>query len=268
MKQHIITITTDFGVQSQGIGNIDGVIAQIAPHARIIHLAHGLPDFDIRSAARTMESVVYMPIGIHVCVVDPGVGTKRKTIIVRTKRGDYFVGPDNGVFPSAVDILGGAKKIVTITNKKYMILPISPIFHGRHIFAPAAAHIANGVDIDEFGPQISFEELIPPPYKEAIIRGDTLYAEVIWINKFGSLNINILRATWEKFKVPLYGTVQVSINNKVVSMQYVETFGQVEVGKPLIMKDDYGRVEIAINMGTFAEKFKVRTSDKLLIRKG
>lgn len=267
MKQAIITLTTDFGIQSQGIGNMEGVIADIAPNVRVIHLSHGLPDFDIRAAARTMEAVQYMPVGFHVCVVDPGVGTFRKPLIIKTKRGDYFIGPDNGVFPSIVKILGGATKIVTITNQKYMLLPISPIFHGRHIFAPVAAHLANGIAIEEFGDEIKFGALVLPPYGEARIEGDTMYAEVIWINKFGSLNLNILHSTWDKLKVSQKEKVTVSINDKTLEMPYVETFGQVKEAQPLILKDDYGRMEIAINLGNFARKYKIKFGDHVLIKK-
>ncbi len=267
MKQPIITLTTDFGIQSQGIGNMEGVIADIAPTARVIHLMHGLPSFDLRSAARTMETVAYMPVGVHVCVVDPGVGTDRKPLIIQTKRGDYLIGPDNGVLLSAVAVLGGHKKVVAITNTKFMLLPISPIFHGRHIFAPAAAHLSNGVPIDQFGPVIGFNTLEPAPYQEATIKNGIIEAEVITINKFGSLNLNILHATWNTFGVLHKQMVKVTINGKTIPMPFVETFGQVKPQEPLILKDDYGRVEIAINLGDFAKKYKVTVGDKLLIKK-
>jgi len=114
MKKPFITLTSDFAVQSQGVGAMESVILDISPNANVVHLMHGLPDFNITLAARTMETVSYLPVGYHVCVVDPGVGTHRKGIIVKTKRGDYFIGPDNGVFISATNILGGCEKVVEI----------------------------------------------------------------------------------------------------------------------------------------------------------
>ena len=163
MKQ-LITLTSDFGVQSQGIGIMESVALEINPEAHVIHLMHGLPDFDLFYAARTMETINYMPVGYHVCVVDPGVGTKRKPIIIKVGRGDYLIGPDNGVLISATRFLGGIKKVVEITNKRYMRRPISPVFHGRDIFVPAAAYLSKGVKIGEFGTELEQENLEKAPY--------------------------------------------------------------------------------------------------------
>lgn len=267
MKRPIISLTSDFGVQSQGIGNMEGIILSITPDANVIHLMHGIPDFDIKIGARTMESTYYLPIGFHVCVVDPGVGSSRKAIIIQVKRGDYLIGPDNGVLMPAVNILGGFIKAVQITNPKLMIQPVSPIFHGRHIFAPAAAHLTNGISIDEFGPRVSLDQLRPAPYQEAVIKNGVIEAEVINVNKFGSLNLNILYRTWDEFKVKLGEEVIVTFGVKKIKMPFVEIFSQVNPQEPLILKDDYGRIEVAINMGNFAKTYKIKTGDRCIIKK-
>lgn len=267
MKRPIISLTSDFGVQSQGIGNMEGVILGIALDAHVIHLMHGLPDFDIRAGARTMETTQYLPVGFHVCVVDPGVGSSRKAIIIQTKRGDYLIGPDNGVLISAINFLEGFVKAVQITNPKLMIQPVSPIFHGRHIFAPAAAHLANGVSIDEFGVEIPFDKLIPSPYKEATVKDNIIEAEVININKFGSLNLNILQRSWDEFNIKLGEEVILEVKTQQVKLPFVEIFSQVKSSSPLILKDDYGRVEVAINLGNFAKKYKVNVGDRCIIKK-
>ena len=142
MKNQFITLTSDFGVQSQGAAIMEAVAFEINPDAKVIHLMHGLPDFNLFYAARTMETVNCIPTGCHVCVVDPGVGTKRKPIIIETIRGDFLIGPDNGVLIPATRFLGGIKNAVEITNRKYMRHPISPVFHGRDIFTPAAAYLS------------------------------------------------------------------------------------------------------------------------------
>ncbi len=258
MKRPIISLTSDFGVQSPGIGNMEGVIAGIAPDAHVIHLMHGIPDFDIRIGARVIETAQYLPIGFHVCVVDPGVGSQRKAIIIKVKRGDFLIGPDNGVLIPSIDFLGGFEKCVQITNPKLMIQPVSPIFHGRHIFAPAATHLANGVSIDEFGPQINFDQLVKGPYQNATAKNNKIFAEVININKFGSLNLNILHKTWDEFNVKLGQKIMLTFGKQEIRMAHVETFSQVGVGQSLILKDDYGRVEVAINLGDFAKKFKIK----------
>lgn len=267
MKRPIISLTSDFGVQSQGIGNMEGVILGIVPDAHVIHLMHGLPDFDIKVGARTMEATQYLPVGFHVCVVDPGVGSSRRAIIIKVKRGDYLIGPDNGVLIPAVNVLGGCEKVVEITNPKFMIYPVSPIFHGRHIFAPSAAYLARGVSIDEFGSVIPFDQLTPAPYQDAVIKNDVIEAEVINVNKFGSLNLNVLHKTWDEFNIRLKEEVILDFKDQKIKMPFVETFSQVEVSTPLILKDDYGRVEVATNLGNFAKKYKIKIGDQCLIKR-
>jgi len=244
---------------------MESVAREIAPEAQVIHLMHGLPDFDIRCAARTMETTKYLQVGCHVCVVDPGVGTARRGIIIKTKRGDYLIGPDNGVLLPAAIILGGAEKIVSIENPKYMRQPVSPVFHGRDVFTPAAAHLANGVAIEEFGPEISVDSLVKAPYSEAIIRDRTIEAEVIHINKYGSLHLNILHAQWDQLAIKLGQMLTVRFGKKEIRAPFVQTFGEVEQGQPLILKDDYGRAELAINMGNFSKTYKVTTGDRCTI---
>jgi len=267
MKKPFITLTSDFGVQSQGIGIMEAVALEINPEAHVIHLMHGLPDFSLFYAARTMETINYLPVGYHVCVVDPGVGTKRKPIIIQAGRGDYLIGPDNGVLVPATRFLGGIKKVVEISNEKYMRKPVSPIFHGRDIFTQAAAYLSKGVEISEFGKELNPKDLTKAPYEEAKPKGNKINAIIISINKFGSLHLNIMHAEWDKFKVKLRDKVILKFKNKYVKMPYAITFGDVENGKPLIMKDDYGRIEIALNQGSFAKKYGVNIGDGIVIKK-
>lgn len=267
MPKPIITLTTDFGVQSQGIGNMEGVIRGINDDVHIIHLMHGLPDFDIRSAARTMETVHYMPVGYHVCVVDPGVGTKRRALILQTQRGDYLIGPDNGVLLPAATLLGGCSQAVEITNQRYMVLPISPIFHGRHIFAPTAAHLAAGVPIEDFGSVVDVSGLVTAPYPEAELQEDQLTAEVIHINKFGSLHLNIRHELWDQFGAVVGGRVQFIAGDTSLTLPVGKTFGEVEPQQPLILKDDYGRIEVALNLGSFAKIYNMKVGDRCTIQR-
>jgi len=267
MKKPIITLTSDFGVQSQGIGIMEGVALEINPEAYIIHLMHGLPDFDLSYAARTMETLNYVPVGFHVCVVDPGVGTKRKAIIIETGRGDYLVGPDNGVLVPATRFLGGIKKIVEITNEKYMRKPVSPIFHGRDIFTPAAAYLSKGIKIEEFGRELDEKELRVAPYEEAIIKIDKIHSKIISINKFGSLHLNITHDEWNKFNVEQKDLINLIFNNENMVVAFVRTFNDVGNGRGLIMKDDYGRIEVALNQDSFAKKYNVKIGEGIVIIK-
>lgn len=263
----LITLTSDFEKQSQGIGNMQGVIYGINPDAKVIHLMHGLPSFELVSAARTMETTAFLPIGIHVCVVDPGTGTNRKGIIVRVKRGDYLVGPDNGCLMTAPRMLGGIDKIVEITNDEYLLLPISPIFHGRHVFAPVAAYLSKGIPIEKFGPEIKPEECAGAPYGEARVSGDSFQATVIHVNKFGSIHLNILKEEWNKLGLKLGDVVEMNYLGQIIELPYVSSFSDVPKSMPLILDDDYNRIEVAINLGSFAERYHLRVGSKVTIKK-
>lgn len=267
LKQPIITFTTDFGVQSHDIGVMEGVAFEINPDASIIHLMHGLPSFNLSYAAITLETLSYMPIGCHVCVVDPGVGTKRKPIIIETKRGDFLIGPDNGVLIPATRFLKGIKKVVEITNKSYMKKPVSPIFHGRDIFTPAAAYLSKSVKIDEFGKKLNPKNLVKAPYEEAKIEGDKIRAKIISINKFGSLHLNITHETWDKFMVKINDLFDLFFGSEEIEAPFVTTFGDVDKGNPLIMKDDYGRLEVSLNQDSFKKNHNVNIGDDFVIEK-
>ncbi len=263
----LITLTSDFGKQTQGIGNMEGVIYSISPDAKVIHLMHGIESFDLFSAARTMETVYYMPVGFHVCVVDPGVGTRRKAIIVKVKRGDYFIGPDNGCLLTAPRLLGGIEKAIEITNEKYMVKPVSPIFHGRHIFAPAAAHLSLGIQMEDFGKQIAPESLVKPPYEEALVNKTAIDATIIHVNHFGSLHLNILHEEWDRLCLKLGEKVLLKFGRKEIEVPFANAFGDVPKGKPLIMKGNYRRVEVAVNMGSFATEYQLKVGDEVIVKK-
>ncbi|HIH42438.1 TPA: SAM-dependent chlorinase/fluorinase [Candidatus Woesearchaeota archaeon] len=272
-KQKIISLTTDFGVQTRGIGIMHGTIMKLCPDAKVIDLMHGIPDFDLITGARALETVYDLPIGCHVCVIDPGVGTERRGIIIQTTRGDYLIGPDNGVLLPATKFLNGIKKIVKITNTKYMNNPVSPIFHGRDVFAPAAAHLLNGVNIKEFGSELKEEELVKAPYDEASLKEDsinTIKATIIDVNKFGSFHLNINHETFDTFLTrnerKLGDKLILLFRKKKLLVTIANTFGEVARGKELIMKDDYGRVEVAINQGSFIARHKVKVGDKVTIK--
>lgn len=263
----LITLSSDFGKQTQGIAQMEGVIYKINPQARVIHLMHGITAFDLFTAAWAMESVAFLPVGYHVCVVDPGVGTNRKAIIVKAKRGDYFIGPDNGCLMTAPRVLGGIEKIVEITNKKYMNRPVSPIFHGRDIFAPAAAHLSLGIPIEEFGEVVKEGECVKAPYGEARVVNGEIEAIAIHVNDFGSVHLNIMQEEFDKLALNHGEKVVLEFNGKKIELPFVKTFGEVPKGLPLIMKDDYSRIEIALNQGCFVKEFPLKVGGKVLIKK-
>ena len=266
MVRAFITLTSDFGVQSQGVGLMEGVARAIAPEAHVIHLMHGLPAFDITAAARTLETVCCLPVGAHVCVCDPGVGSARKALIIQTQRGDFLVGPDNGVLIPASRMLGGIARAHEITNPKYMRHPVSPIFHGRDIFAPAAAHLANGAAIADFGPAVPEQDLTLAAYEEARIEGRRIFCRIIQINKFGSLHLNIRQQAWDAFNLKLGAVVTLnSARFPAIKLPYGRTFSDVPPQNNIILRDDYERIEIAKNLGSFVGQYQFKIGEDLIL---
>ncbi|MFH1200487.1 MAG: SAM-dependent chlorinase/fluorinase [Candidatus Micrarchaeota archaeon] len=262
----LITLATDFGVQSHGVAAMKGAIFEICPQARVIDLAHGLPDYNITEAARTMETAASMPKGVHVCVADPGVGTQRKAIAIKTGRGDCLVGPDNGVLIPATRFLGGIAKAVEITNEKFMRHPVSHVFHGRDIFAPAAAYLAKGLQIERLGPKIGENELKPGPYNEAAVINGKIEAHVISINKFGSIRFNVTRANGGQYGLKAGRRAVLEINGRRMRLAFANTFADVGVGEEVLFFDEYGRVEAAVNQGSFASRHLSKIGQKAAIR--
>jgi len=268
MKRPFISLSSDFGVGTQGIGIMRAAALQICPDCQIIDLRHGIPGFDVTEGAWTMEAVQFLPVGAHVCVVDPGVGTNRRGIIIKTKRGDYLIGPDNGVLvPAAERILGGIEKAVEIKNEKYMRKPVSPVFHGRDVFAPAAAWLSKGVRIEEFGPAINPRNLAKAPYDEAEVSEGLVLGKAIHVNHFGSVCVNVLQKDFAKSGIRYRDAIIIEIRKKKIKTKLMKTFGEVAKGGVVAFPDDYGRIEIAINQGRFTEKFGVKLGDKITIRK-
>ncbi len=259
----LVTLTTDFGVQSQGVGIMEAVAYSIAPRARLIHLMHGLPAFNLIAAARTLETLRYVPLGFHVCVCDPTVGSDRRPIVCHVERGDCLIGPDNGVLIPATRVLGGVRSAYEISNVDYFNQQqVSPIFHGRDIFVPAAAHLANGVEIRELGPRLDTETLQPAPYEEATVAGRSIAARVIQINRFGSIHLNVAHELIDSFGLSPGFSVAVTVEgHEERAIPYGRTFSDVAVGEELLLKDDYGRLEIARNQGSFVDAFPVRIGD-------
>lgn len=265
-EKPLITLTSDFGIQSQSVGVMEAVALGIAPDANVVHLMHGLPAFNIVAAARTLEAVHTIPVGTHVCVCDPGVGTHRKALVCGTARGDILVGPDNGVLLPAARMLGGITFAIEIINPKFMRQPVSPIFHGRDIFVPAAAHIALGTPPDLLGPRIELDGLVAPPYEEAVISGNEIRATVIQVNKYGSIHLNILHAVWDLLDIGQGALLRMKLpSEEMVELISCRTFGDVQAGKHLILKDDYGRVEVAKNLGSFVQDYPVSIGDSIIL---
>jgi S-adenosylmethionine hydrolase len=253
-----IVFMTDFGTANDAVAICKAVMIGIAPDARIMDITHQVTPYQIGEASRILSGVTpYYPAGtVFVVVVDPGVGTSRKAVIVKTKKGQYFVVPDNGLMTPIVDADGleGAREI---TNPVWMIGDkISSTFHGRDIFSPAAAHLALGEDWTQAGPAVDVLVRLNAPTATVDAKGIT--GEVIGLDDpFGSLITNISGDDFKKLGYALDEKVTVKIDNKSHTFPYVKTFMGVAVGEPLLYLDSRDRVGFAVNERDFSKIYKV-----------
>jgi S-adenosylmethionine hydrolase len=245
-----IVFMTDFGTANDAVAICRAVIFGIAPDSRLTDITHQVTPFSIEEGSRFLFGITpYYPAGtVFLIVVDPGVGTSRKAIIAKSKKGQYFVAPDNGVLTPVLD-RDGLDSAREITNQHWMIqAPVSSTFHGRDIFSPAAAHLAAGWDFNLVGPVVP--QLVRLTVKTSTNTDKGIDGEIIGLDDpFGSLVTNIPREEFSKLGYVLGDKVTVQINKKPVTVPYGKTFMDVPVGATLLYIDSRGRVGIAINQG-------------------
>jgi S-adenosylmethionine hydrolase len=236
-------------------------ILSICPHAVIVDITHEIAKFNIRIGAYILASAApYFPKGtIHVAVVDPGVGTPRRPIVVQTKQG-VLVGPDNGLLILAAE-KQGITSVYELTNQQFMLPKISTTFHGRDIFAPAAAHLLNGVKPAEFGPEI--REVTKPDFAKVTRRNGALVGEVLHVDGFGNIVTNINEK--EVVQSHVKSVISVEMPSCKLKLKFCKAYGEAEPHEPLALIGSHGFLEIALNRGSAAEKFETKAGDKVTI---
>ena len=245
----IVTFLTDFGLQDDFVGTCHGVIARIAPDARVIDITHGIePQAVLQGAVVLRNTLPYMPAGVHLAVVDPGVGSKRRAVALRTRDGRLFVGPDNGLLTLAATDVEAAHELVN-----FRLEPTSRTFHARDIFSPAAAHLAAGVAIEELGPALDTSTLVRIDMPEQ--------PTVLVIDRFGNVATNLRRE-----HLPEPGTrVEVGLAHDAYYAVVAETFADVAPGELILYEDSYGMVTLAISNGNAARLTGAAVGDELRI---
>lgn len=253
-----IVFMTDFGTANDAVAICRAVIVGIVPDVRIMDITHQVTPFSIEEGARFLAGVTpYYPAGtVFLGVVDPGVGTSRKAVIVKSKKGQYFVLPDNGLITPVAD-RDGVEGVHEISNPGWMIGDkVSSTFHGRDIFSPAAAHLAAGEDWTLAGPTVDTLVRLAP--KTATIDEKGITGQVIGLDDpFGSLITDILGDDFKKLGYALGEKVPVKIEQKAYMFPYLKTFMDVPVGQTLLYIDSRGRVGIAVNQGDFSRTYKI-----------
>ncbi|MFC0041286.1 SAM-dependent chlorinase/fluorinase [Actinomadura rayongensis] len=260
------SIATDFGAAYTAI--CSGVVQRLAPTAKVLVLTDEITPYAIVEGALFLsQALPYLPEGVHMAVVDPGVGTARRPIAVRTERGDVLVGPDNGLLMPAAEALGGAQETHALENPAYQLEKPSTTFHGRDIFAPATAHLLNGADPADMGPKITPLPLnLPTPTRA---REGTLTTTILYVDRYGSL---ILSARADDLDAQEFGTpLTVSWTSKdgtptAIRATYERTFGSVPKGDPLLYTDSSGALALAINQGSAADHYDLTPGTDLTLR--
>jgi S-adenosylmethionine hydrolase len=259
-----VSLLSDFGLRDPSAGIMRAVVAGICPRAIVVDLAHDVHKFAIRDGALLLWSALpYLPIGAHLAVVDPGVGTSRQGIAIATLRGDYLVGPDNGLLMPAAARLGGITRVHLLENPRYALPDISSSFHGRDVFAPAAAHLAGGVPIEELGRAVDPRRLLELEWPRPEIHPGRLVAQAIYLDTFGNVKLSALA---EDLLAALPGLLAgASLLLRIgeggtaleVPVTWVRTFGDVPEGAPLLTADSYGRLALSLHQGSAAERYGV-----------
>ncbi|MBS7647291.1 MAG: S-adenosyl-l-methionine hydroxide adenosyltransferase family protein [Candidatus Bathyarchaeia archaeon] len=257
----LITLTTDFGLIDPYVAEMKAVILGINPNVRIVDITHQIEKFNIRNGAFVLAAASqYFPEGtIHVAVVDPGVGAKRKPILIETAK-DFFIGPDNGILTLAAKNQG-IKHIYEIANPKFMLPKISKTFHGRDIFAPAAAFLSKGAKPSDFGPEI--HKIVTPRFARIVKKDDTLSGQVIHVDSFGNVITNFTSEHLEALGIK--DSVHVKIGDRKLTLRLCKAYADEKAQRPLAIMGSHDFLEISINMGNAAKFFNVKVGDPVTL---
>jgi S-adenosyl-L-methionine hydrolase (adenosine-forming) len=261
-----ITFLTDFGLQDDFVGTCHGVIKRIAPEAQIIDITHGIPLAAVLQGALVLANTVpYMPEGIHLAVVDPGVGGPRRPLALRDAGGRLYVGPDNGLLIPAAEKQGGIAEAHELANPEYALPVVSRTFHGRDLFAPAAAHLARGVALGELGPPIAPDALVPLDLPQPELGANRIRATVLYVDAFGNVQLNLTREHLEQVGVVPGTKVELALGPDRYYATATRTFGDARPGDIVLYEDAYRNVAIAINRGNAAQMFALTPGQELRI---
>jgi S-adenosylmethionine hydrolase len=263
----IVTLLTDYGRDDEFVGVCHAVIRSIHPEAQIVDVTHGIDRYAVRQGALVLRNTLpYLPVGVHVAVVDPQVGTERRALALRTGDGRIFVGPDNGLMSLAWERAGGVDVAVDVTRSPHRLEPVSATFHGRDLFAPVAAHLAAGAELADAGDPLEPESLerveLPRPTKE----GDDLVANVLLVDRYGNAALNVDHDELAGTGMTLGAAVELGVGGELYHATYAGTFADVGPGELLVYEDAYRMLAVAINRGDAAATLGLSADTQLRVR--
>jgi S-adenosylmethionine hydrolase len=254
----LVTFMTDFGLRDPSAGVLSGVVLSMTPDARTLDLTHAIPPYDVEAGAEALvESLVHLPVGAHVAVVDPGVGTQRRPIAIRCVRGDVLIGPDNGLLLPAAHALGGISAVVVLDDERWWGPSRSHTFHGRDLFAPVAAHVAAGVPFGDLGSPLDPSLLVPAAALPLDAKTGELHTVVRIVDGFGTLVLAGDRGdiTTSLGELEPGQPLGITIGTTKIQTVWASRFGDVPEQAPLCYIDSAGRLALAVNRGSAAERY-------------
>jgi len=267
MRFRFIIFLTDFGLQDDFVGTCHGVIKSIAPDAEIIDITHGIEPRRVLQGAMTLaDTIPYMPLAVHLAVVDPGVGTDRRAIAVEDESGRLYVGPDNGLLLPAAERMGGIARAHQITNPAYTMKEVSPTFHGRDVFSPAAAHLALGVPIEKLGPRLELTELVRLDIPKPVARHGRIKATVVDTDRFGNMQLNLRNEHLEALGLSVGTQIELEHGGERYYAITARTFSDARRGDIMLYEDSFQNLAVAISGGDAANMFGAAPGDKITIR--
>jgi S-adenosylmethionine hydrolase len=258
---------TDYGLADEFVGVLHGVILRLSPSTPIIDVTHGIPPGDIRGGALALtRAVQYLPSGVVMAVVDPGVGTARRALAIDTESG-YFVGPDNGLLSPAVAMVGGARAIFSIENPDVIIPGPGATFHGRDVFAPAAALLSSGeAQLNDLGPAVDPNDVTPLMLPLPKVEPPVVIGEAWWVDVYGNVETNVGPEDLELAGARLGANLEIRVGASTHRARWAATFGEVDNNEALVHVDSAGLIAVSVNGGRADEDLNLTTGMAVTFR--
>lgn len=266
-----ISFLSDYGLADEFVGVVKAVLRDLAPHAAVVDLTHGIAPFDVRAGSLALaRSISYVPSGVVLAVVDPGVGTDRRGVAIEVAGGEgVLVGPDNGLLAPAVAMAGGAQRAVALTNAEHHLDAVGSTFDGRDVFAPIAAALCNGADLEELGDLVDPDLLLPGVVPLPQVDETTAIAQVLWVDRFGNVQLNVgpedlspafSEAVTLRFSAPADPTGGVTRR-----ATRVDAFGELPTGAVGVALDSSGMLSVVMNQRSAADELQADVGDQVAI---
>jgi S-adenosyl-L-methionine hydrolase (adenosine-forming) len=260
-----ITFLSDFGLKDDFVGTCHGVMKRIAPDAQIIDITHGIPPQSVLQGALVLANTIgFMPVGVHLAIVDPGVGGPRRPLVLRDGESRLYVGPDNGLLLPAAS-RAGITTAHELANPAYALDSISRTFHGRDLFSPAAAHLANGVALEELGPPLDPESLLRLDLPEPVVGDGVILATLLYVDSFGNIALNVTRDDVRELGIVSGTRIELELAGERYYAVMARTFADARPGDVILYEDSYDNMSVAISRGSAARLLHATPGQKIRI---